>query len=280
MLYIVATPIGNIKEITYRAVEVLSSVDVILCEDTRYSRILLSHYDIKKPLISYQKFNEREKCDSIINMLKDGKDVALISDAGMPLISDPGATIVKEAQKQGLQYTVVSGACACINAVVLSSLDTSRFCMVGFLPDKEGERKKTLELFKDLRATLVFYSPPHDIDRDLKTLYECLGARKVAVVREISKLYEQVCVGVLGEELNFMRKGEFVIVVEGAPPASEALNNLSVQEHIKRYLDLGKTEKEAIKAVASDRKVAKSLIYAESLKMKEKNDERSKENMA
>ena len=268
MLYIVATPIGNIQEITYRAVETLKSVDVILCEDTRHSRILLSHYDIKKPLISYQKFNEREKCESIITMLKEGKNVALISDAGMPLISDPGATVVKEAQKQGLEYTVISGPCACINAVVLSSLDTSRFCMVGFLPDKDGERKKTLELFKDLQATLVFYSPPHDIDKDLKTLYENL-ARKVAVVREISKMYEQVCVGNLGEELVFMRKGEFVIVVEGARPKSESLSELTVQEHIRHYLGLGKTEKEAIKAVASDRNVAKSIIYAEAIRMKE-----------
>lgn len=269
MLYIVATPIGNIQEITYRAVEILKSVDVILCEDTRHSRILLSHYDIKKSLVSYQKFNEREKCESIIEMLKDGKNVALISDAGMPLISDPGATIVKEAQKQGLQYTVISGPCACINAVVLSSLDTSRFCMVGFLPEKEGERKKTLALFKDLQATLVFYSPPHDIDKDLNTLYENLGARKVAVVREISKLYEQVCVGTLGEELEFMRKGEFVIVVEGARPQSESLNALTIEEHIKHYLAQGKTEKEAIKAVASDRNVAKSIIYAEAIRMKE-----------
>lgn len=269
MLYIVATPIGNIQEITYRAVETLKSVDVILCEDTRHSRILLSHYNIKKPLISYQKFNEREKCESIITMLKEGKNIALISDAGMPLISDPGATVVKEAQKQGLEYTVISGPCACINAVVLSSLDTSRFCMVGFLPEKEGERKKTLQLFKDLPATLVFYSPPHDIDKDLNTLYENLGARKVAVVREISKLYEQVCVGTLGEEMEFMRKGEFVIVVEGARPQSESLSTLSVQEHIRHYLDLGKTEKEAVKAVAADRNVAKSIIYAEAVRMKE-----------
>jgi 16S rRNA (cytidine1402-2'-O)-methyltransferase len=202
-------------------------------------------------------------------MLKEGKNIALISDAGMPLISDPGATVVKEAQKQGLEYTVISGPCACINAVVLSSLDTSRFCMVGFLPEKEGERKKTLELFKDLQATLVFYSPPHDIDKDLNTLYENLGARKVAVVREISKLYEQVCVGTLGEEMDFMRKGEFVIVVEGARPQSESLSTLSIQEHITHYLNLGKTEKEAIKAVASDRNVAKSIIYAEAVKMKE-----------
>jgi 16S rRNA (cytidine1402-2'-O)-methyltransferase len=141
--------------------------------------------------------------------------------------------------------------------------------MVGFLPEKEGERKKTLALFKDLQATLVFYSPPHDIDKDLNTLYENLGARKVAVVREISKLYEQVCVGTLGEELEFMRKGEFVIVVEGARPQSESLNALTIEEHIKHYLAQGKTEKEAIKAVASDRNVAKSIIYAEAIRMKE-----------
>jgi 16S rRNA (cytidine1402-2'-O)-methyltransferase len=142
--------------------------------------------------------------------------------------------------------------------------------MVGFLPEKEGERKKTLSLFKDLQATLVFYSPPHDIDKDLNTLYENLGERKVAVVREISKMYEQVCVGTLGQEMNFMRKGEFVIVVEGAKPQSEALNTLTIEEHIKHYLALGKSEKDSIKAVASDRNVAKSIIYAEAVRMKEK----------
>ena len=269
MLYIVATPIGNMKEITYRAVETLKSVDVILCEDTRHSKVLLDFYDIKKPLISYQKFNERERCESVMQMLEDGKNVALISDAGMPLISDPGSTIVKEAQNRGLEYTVISGPCACVNAVVLSSLDTSRFCMVGFLPEKKGEREKTLKKFSTYETTLVVYCPPHDVDEYLSDLYSILGERKVAIVREISKMYEQVVVGKLGEKIEFIKKGEFVLVIEGAKPESEELNKFSIEEHLRHYLDKGMSDKDATKAVASDRKIAKSLVYAVMLKMKE-----------
>ena len=270
MLYIVATPIGNMKEITYRAVETLKSVDVILCEDTRHSKVLLDFYDIKKPLISYQKFNERERCESIMEMLEGGKNVALISDAGMPLISDPGSTIVKEAQARGLEYTVISGPCACVNAVVLSSLDTSRFCMIGFLPEKKGERLKLLQKFSALETTLVVYCPVHDVDEYLSDLYSILGDRKVAVVREISKMYEQVVVVKLGESIELVKKGEFVLVIEGAKNQSEELNKKTVEEHLTYYLESGMSEKEATKAVASDRKIAKSLVYAVMLKMKEK----------
>ena len=269
MLYIVATPIGNIKEITLRAIETLKNADVILCEDTRHSRVLLDYYEIKKPLISYQKFNEKDRCEQVMSMLKEGKEVALISDAGMPLISDPGYVIVKEAQNRGYKYTVISGPCALVNAVVLSSLDTTRFCMVGFLPEKKGEKNKLLQEFSSVKATLIFYCPPHDVDEYLAVLYENLGNRKIAVVREISKLYEQVCVGELGQQLDFMRKGEFVLVVEGAKDKSVELNSLSEKEHIRHYLNEGMSKKDAVKAVASDRKIAKSLIYAIALEMEE-----------
>lgn len=269
MLYIVATPIGNIKEITLRAIETLKNADVILCEDTRHSRVLLDYYEIKKPLISYQKFNEKDRCEQVMSMLEEGKEVALISDAGMPLISDPGYVIVKEAQSRGYKYTVISGPCALVNAVVLSSLDTTRFCMVGFLPEKKGEKNKLLQEFSSVKATLIFYCPPHDVDEYLAVLYENLGNRKIAVVREISKLYEQVCVGELGQQLDFMRKGEFVLVVEGAKDKSVELNSLSEKEHIRHYLNEGMSKKDAVKAVASDRKIAKSLIYAIALEMEE-----------
>ena len=269
MLYIVATPIGNIKEITLRAIETLKNADVILCEDTRHSRVLLDYYEIKKPLISYQKFNEKDRCEQVMSMLEEGREVALISDAGMPLISDPGYVIVKEAQSRGYKYTVISGPCALVNAVVLSSLDTTRFCMVGFLPEKKGEKNKLLQEFSSVKATLIFYCPPHDVDEYLAVLYENFGNRKIAVVREISKLYEQVCVGELGQQLDFMRKGEFVLVVEGAKDKSVQLNSLSEKEHIRHYLNEGMSKKDAVKAVASDRKIAKSLIYAIALEMEE-----------
>ncbi len=269
MLYFVATPIGNLKEITYRAVETLKAVDVIFCEDTRHSRVLLSHYEIDKPLVSYQKFNEREKCSQIVSMLQEGKDVAVVSDAGMPVISDPGATLVKELQANGLPYTVVSGPCAAINAVVLSGQDASKFCMIGFLPDKAGERRNALSKFADLEATLIVYTPPHDVDKDLADLYAILGDRPLSVVREISKMYEQVAVGTLAQPPTFPRKGEFVLVIGGATPKSDRLSALTVEEHLVYYEKEGMSEKEAIKAVASDRKIAKSLVYAAAIQRKE-----------
>ena len=211
MLYIVATPIGNLGEITYRAVETLKSVDAVLCEDTRRTAILLNRYEIKKPLVSYQKFNEREKADYIIERLKNGENLALVSDAGMPVISDPGKVLIDELIKNELEYTVVSGPCALINAVVLSGLDASAFCMVGFLPEKKSERKKQLERFSSLDCTLIFYVAPHDAKETLEFLYSELGKRKVAIVREISKLHEEVVRGELGSTIEFTEKGEFVL---------------------------------------------------------------------
>lgn len=260
MLYIVGTPIGNIKEITYRAVEVLNSVDFIAAEDTRRTAILLNEYGIKKPMISYQKFNERACSAKLIELLKDGKDVALVSDAGMPLISDPGQILTQELISNGLLYTVIGGPCACIDALILSGLDTGRFCMVGFLPEKKADRDKLLDDYAQVKCTLVFYSSVHNVDKDLGYLYEAYGARDVAVVREISKLYEQAVRGKLGESLDFVRKGEFVLVISGKE--QEDYSFLSVMEHYQRYIDQGLDKKSAIKMVASDRGVAKSEIYA------------------
>lgn len=265
MLYIVATPIGNLSEITFRAVETLKSVDFIAAEDTRHTMELLKAYDIKKPMISYHKFSERASTDGIIAHLKEGKDVALVSDAGMPLISDPGATLVEALIENGIEYTVISGACACVNAVVLSGLDTSSFLMVGFLPEKAIDRKREMERVKDVRATLVFYSPPHNILNDLDFLFKSLGRRKVAIVREISKIHEEVVRGYLGEVPPFTVKGEMVIVVERAESPAERLTRLSVVEHVKHYMSLGLNKSDAIKRTASDRKVAKSVIYSETL---------------
>ena len=263
MLYIVATPIGNLGEITYRAVETLKSVDAILCEDTRRTAILLRNYDIARPLVSYQKFSEREQCGYVIDRLKKGENLALVSDAGMPLISDPGKILVDELIKENLEYTVVSGPCALVNAVVLSGMDTSAFCMVGFLPEKKIDRVRHVERFKDLTCTLIFSSPLHNVRSDLQFLFEQLGERRFAVVREISKMHEEVIHGTLSEIPEFTEKGEFVIVIEGAKEKSSALCEMSVVEHVEFYIASGLDKKDAIKKVASERKVAKSLVYSE-----------------
>ncbi len=267
MLYIVATPIGNLKEITYRAVEVLKSVDMIYAEDTRHSAVLLKEYGIEKPLFSYQKFSEKAKCAQITDKLSQGKNIALISDAGMPLISDPGFTLVCELKRLNLEYTVVSGACACINAVVLSGMDTSSFYMAGFLPPKNSKRERFLESIASLESTLVFYSPPHDVKDDLLSLYKAFGARKVSVVREISKKFETVHSGVLGESFDLTEKGEMVIVTEGAPAFWQVNKDITVKERLCQLIDGGMDKKEAVKAVAKEKGVSKSEIYKESIDM-------------
>ncbi len=264
MLYIVATPIGNLEEMTMRAIKVLKEVDVIYAEDTRHTAVLLNHYDIKTPLRSYQKFSESRKTTEIIECLRSGKNVALVSDAGMPLVSDPGSVLVSKAREEGLEYTVISGACACVNALVLSGMDTSSFCMLGFLPEKNSAREKMLSAYREIPCTLIFYSPPHDILENLEYLYSFFGERNVSVVREISKIHEEVITGKLGSVPEFTVKGEFVIVLEGAKKRN-SLNELSTEEHYKHYIDKGMDKKEAIKAVANDLGVHKSDIYRELL---------------
>lgn len=262
MLYIVATPIGNMSEITYRAVEVLRNVDYIAAEDTRHTAELLNRYEIKKPMLSYHKFSERGQTTAIIALLEEGKNVALVSDAGMPLISDPGGVLVTELIEKGIEYTVISGPCAMVNALVLSGLDTTEFMMLGFLPEKLSVRTKLISRIRDVEATLIFYTPPHDVLSDLDFLYKNLGKRRCSVVREISKIHEQTIRFRLGEVPNFTVKGEMVIVVEGAPSKAERLSALPCVEHVKHYMSIGYTKNEAIKQTAADRKVAKSEVYA------------------
>ena len=259
MLYVVGTPIGNIKEITLRALEVLRSVDLIAAEDTRRTAVLLNEYDIKKPMISYQKFNERAETEKLVELLKEGKDIALVSDAGMPLISDPGHVLIEELVKNEISYTVVGGPCACIEALILSGLNTASFCMIGFLPEKKTDRDKLLKSYERIKCTLVFYSSVHNVDKDLAALNEAYGARCVAVVREISKMYEEVIRGTLNELPEFVHKGEFVIVVEGAGDVD--YSSLDIVEHYESYIRQGMNKKDAIKQVAADRGVAKSEIY-------------------
>ena len=260
MLYLVATPIGNLKDISLRALEVLKSVDEIACEDTRHSLTLLRAYEINKPLFSYHKFNERESGEKLIEKLKQGKNIALITDAGMPVVSDPGNILVKMLIENDLEYTIVPGACAFISALALSGLDASRFCFLGFLPQKTGERKEFLEKYKNLEATLIFYSAPHDVVKDVETLYSVFGDRNAVAVKEITKLHEKVERFNLKDGYPSQPKGEYVLLVEGGSKEDEN-KELSNKQLIDLYISQGLDKKDALKKVAKERNIPKSELY-------------------
>lgn len=264
MIYFVATPIGNLKDITLRALEVLKSVDVIFCEDTRHSIKLLNAYGIKKPLKSCHKFNEKEAAESIIKAAKEG-DVAVISDAGMPVISDPGNAVCVRLKEEGIPYTVIPGANAFLSALVLSAMPAERFAFIGFLPDKAGDRKRLLERYKDCDLTLCFHSAPQDVDRDISAMYSAFGERKACAVREITKVHEQAISFNLSQGLQGEKRGEYVLVVEGAKGQENPLNSLDERQHIIHYINQGLDKKEAVKQAAKDRGISKSEMYKFSL---------------
>ncbi|MDE6690439.1 MAG: 16S rRNA (cytidine(1402)-2'-O)-methyltransferase [Clostridia bacterium] len=261
MIYFVATPIGNLGDITLRALETLRSVDEIYCEDTRHTLKLLNAYEIKKPLIACHKFNEREAAEKIIASAQGGKNIAVVSDAGMPVISDPGNVVCTALKEAGVPYTVVPGANAFLSALILSALPADRFAFIGFLPDKEGERKKVLEKYKDSDLTLCFHVAPQDVDRHISSMYAVFGNRKACAVREITKLHEEAVAFNLKDGLPAEKRGEYVIVVEGAPERENPLNALSEREHILYYIERGMDKKEALKAAARDRGLSKSELY-------------------
>lgn len=260
MLYLVCTPIGNLADITFRAVETLKSVSLVLAEDTRHTLLLLNAYDIHKPMLSYQKFNERARCDEVIERLHAGEDIALVSDAGTPLISDPGAVLLERVIRENLPYTLVGSSCAFVSAAVLSGFSLRTFAFGGFLPEKAGAREKYLQGFIGYAGTLAFYLSPHSLDSELKSLFEAFGARRAVLVREISKKFEECVRFTLGETPSFTEKGEYVLVIEGKEEENDK-NALSPQEHLKAYMAEGIAKKEAIKKVAADRGVSKSEIY-------------------
>lgn len=260
MLYIVATPIGNLKDISLRALEVLNSVDEIACEDTRHSLALLNAHGIKKPLVSYHKFNEIESGEKIVQKLKDGLNIALISDAGMPIISDPGQVLVNMLIKEGLQYTVIPGACAFVSALVLSGMDSERFAFMGFLPQKKSEREALLERYKDLDLTLIFYSAPHDVNKDVLDLCKAFGNRRAVAVKEITKIHERVEAFNLLDGLASEPKGEYVLIVEKGVKENP-FASLTDEQLIKKYIADGLNKKEALKKVAKERNLSKSSLY-------------------
>jgi len=259
MIFFVSTPIGNLKDMTFRAVETLTGVDVIACEDTRHSLPLLEHYGIKKPLISYQKFNEAECAEKIIALAEQGKSVAVISDAGTPVLSDPGAVLVKRLIEKDIPFTAVPGANAVLPALILSGLSSERFTFIGFLPEKKSRAMDILEKYSTVDSTLVFYCAPHDLNKTVATLYEALGNRKAVAVKEITKLFETRYEFTLEEGFSGDERGEFVILVGGF--VGNEFENLNINEHIALYLNAGMSKMEAVKKVAKERGMPKSKVY-------------------
>lgn len=266
MIYFVATPIGNLKDITLRALEVLRDADIIFCEDTRHSVKLLNAYDIKKPLQACHKFNERAAAEKILAAAREGKSVAVISDAGMPVISDPGNIVCSALRDAGEKFTVIPGANAALSALVLSAMPADRFAFIGFLPDKAGEKRKLLERYANLDMTTIFHVAPQDVDRDICAVYEVFGNRKACAVREITKLHEEVLPFELKDGLAGEKRGEYVLVVEGAANENP-LCSLTVKEHLLHYMSGGMPKKDAVKQVAKDRNTAKSEIYKIALEL-------------
>ena len=261
MLYFIATPIGNLNDISLRAIETLKSVDIIACEDTRHSLKLLNAFDIKKPLVAYHKFNEKKQAETLIEELKSGKNIAIISDAGTPVISDPGNVLTKMLADENIEYTVIPGATAFVSALILSGLDASRFTFIGFLPEKTKDREALLKEYKNAKETLIFYSAPHDVNNDLKSLYNAFGDRKASAVKEITKMHETVYRFSLENAYIEEPKGEFVLLVEGASEVENFSNLLTEEEHIKLYISRGLSKKEAIKKVAEERGISKNSLY-------------------
>ena len=261
MVSFVATPIGNLKDITLRALETLKEADVIFCEDTRHTIKLLNAYEIKKPLYACHKFNETEAAQKILEASRRGEKVAVVSDAGTPVVSDPGNTVCKILRENGEPYTLIPGACAFVAALVLSALPAGRFSFIGFLPEKNSEKKALLEKYKDSDLTLAFHSAPQDVDKDIKAMYEVFGDRPACAVREITKLHEESTPFRLKDGLEGQKRGEYVLVVGGAEEKESPLNALSEKEHIQHYMAAGLDKKEALKKAAKDRGVSKSELY-------------------
>ena len=261
MISFVATPIGNLKDITLRALETLKEADVIFCEDTRHTIKLLNAYEIKKPLQSCHKFNEKEAGEKILALSREGKKVAIVSDAGTPVVSDPGNAVCQILKSAGEPYTLIPGACAFISGLVLSALPADKFAFIGFLPEKISQKKETLEKYKDLDLTMAFHSAPQDVDKDLCAMYEVFGDREAVAVREITKIHEEAVSFRLKDGLAGEKRGEYVLLVEGAKEKESALNALSEREHIQHYMLAGLDKKEALKRAAKDRGVSKSTLY-------------------
>jgi 16S rRNA (cytidine1402-2'-O)-methyltransferase len=270
-LYLCATPIGNLNDMTPRVVETLQMVDMIAAEDTRNSIKLLNHFDIHTPMTSYHEYNKVEKAHYLIEQMNMGKNVALITDAGTPAISDPGEVLVKMCQEAGIIVTSLPGACACITALTLSGLATRRFCFEGFLPFEKKEKKEILDDLVNESRTIILYEAPHRLVKTLNELYEALGDRRITLCRELTKKFEEINPTTLSNAIALYDtkepKGEYVLVLEGKSFEEQKKEqeadwqNISIEEHMKIYEDKGIDRKEAMKRVARDRGMSKRDIY-------------------
>lgn len=270
-LYLCATPIGNLEDMTFRAVRMLQEVDLIAAEDTRNSIKLLNHFEIKTPMTSYHEYNKIDKGYYLVRRLLEGEDIALITDAGTPGISDPGEELVKMCQEAGITVTALPGAAACIIALTISGLGTRRFAFEAFLPSDKKERQEVLEELKNETRTTILYEAPHRLVRTLKLLEETLGDRKISICRELTKKHETVFATTLREAVAYYEehapKGECVIVLEGRSreemqkEATAKWEEMSIEAHMEHYLSEGMDKKEAMKKVAKDRGVSKRDIY-------------------
>lgn len=261
-LFLVATPIGNLNEVSLRCLEVLKSVKVVACEDTRNTRKLLSHFDIHTPMISYHNFNEDLASDNIINYLEKDEDVALVSDAGYPLISDPGYVLVNKVIERGFNINTVSGPNACLNALVASGLNATHYMFYGFLNAKASSARKELESLKAFPYTIVFYEAPHRINKTLKLMYEVFGSRKAVIARELTKIHEEYIRGSLKDLVDIGEvKGEIVLIVEGCPATKEEIDFKELKKEITALTDEGMKTKEAIVMVSKKYHVSKNELY-------------------
>ena len=259
ILYIVATPIGNLEDITLRAIRVLKEVDLIAAEDTRHTLKLLNHLEISKPMISYHRHNEDTRQEVIIEKLKEGQDIAIVSDAGTPGICDPGEVVIKRCIEENIKIVPIPGPVAMINALICSGLDTKEFCFLGFLPLNKNNRKEKLEEIKNQEKTTILYEAPHKLKETLKDLKENIGNRKIVLARELTKIHEEFIRKDIDELIKDSEelKGEFVIIIEGAEHKEKEsnLNFLTIEEHYNYYEKMGLDKKEIIKQIAKDRNV-------------------------
>lgn len=271
ILYLCATPIGNLSDMSLRVIDTLKEADLIAAEDTRNSIKLLNHFEIKTPMTSYHEYNKVEKAEELIAKLQQGKNIALITDAGTPAISDPGEVLVIKCREAGITVTSLPGCCACITALTLSGLSTRRFCFEGFLPSEKKEKKAILEELKEETRTIILYEAPHHLKRTLQELYNLLGERRITLCRELTKKFETVFPTTLEQALAYYEenepRGEYVLVLEGLSLKEKKENQqekwfkMTIEEHMAFYEEQGADRKGAMKQVAADRGVGKREIY-------------------
>ena len=274
-LFLCATPIGNLEDITYRVLRTLREADLIAAEDTRHTLGLLNHFEIKTPMTSYHEYNKVDKARVLVDKMREGTNIALVTDAGTPGISDPGEELVRQCYEAGIEVTSLPGPAACITALTMSGLPTRRFCFEAFLPAEKADRAERARILEELARetrTIVLYEAPHHLKKTLEDLYGALGDRKISFCRELTKLHETVMQTTLGEALQYYRenepRGEYVLVIAGKSieeirqEAAAVWESMNIPEHMEYYLQQGTEKKEAMKRVAKDRGISKRDVYA------------------